>query len=111
MFLLHLACNPKPVVVPGYFTAQRPADAPPTCEQTLACYERCGPPAEECMLRCEQCAVKREVSLARAVSNCAAIKSCPDRECSEELCAPELAACRARYIGSPPVIDTFCPKP
>ena len=108
--LLPIACHPKPVVVPGYFTAQRPADAPPTCEQTLACYERCVPAVEECLLRCDQCGVSREVSRARAVSNCAAVAGCTDRACMEQQCASELATCKARYVGGPPVIDTFCPE-
>jgi hypothetical protein len=110
LLLLPLACHPKPVVVPGYFSAPRPANAPPTCDEVLACYARCAPPAEECMLLCEQCGVQREVARARAVSNCAAIKGCTDPECAEELCPSELATCKARHIGGPPVIDTFCPK-
>src|SRR5829696_1176809 len=89
-----LGCDPKPVVVPGYFSAKRPADAPPTCEQTLACYERCVPKLEECMLRCDQCGVSREVNRARAVANCAAINGCEDPVCREQQCAPELAACK-----------------
>lgn len=108
--LMPLACDPKPVVVPGYFTAQRPADAPPTCEETLACYARCGPPVEECRMRCDQCGVSRDVARARAVSNCAAIKGCTDPVCTEQQCAPELAACKARNVGGPPVMDTFCPR-
>jgi len=109
--LLPLACHPKPVVVPGYFTAQRPADAPPTCEETLACYARCeGPEAEECRLLCDQCGVQREVSRARAVSNCAAIKGCTDPVCTEQQCPSELATCKARWVGGPPVMDTYCPR-
>ena len=108
--MMLLSCHPKPVVMPGYFSAPRPANALPNCEETLACYARCGPPAEECMLRCEQCGVKREVARARAVSNCAAIQRCTDAACQEELCPTEMATCRTRHIGGPPVIDTFCPK-
>lgn len=107
--LLPLACNPKPVVMPGYFSQQRPANAPPTCEEVLACYARCVD--EECMMRCDQCGVSRDVSRARAVSNCAAIKGCTDPVCTELQCAPELATCKARHVGGPPVIDTFCPPP
>ena len=109
--LLAVSCHPKPVVVPGYFSAQRPANSPPTCEATLACYARCGPPAEDCMMRCDQCGVSRDVNRARAVSNCAAIKGCDDALCTEQQCAPELASCKARHVGGPPVIDTFCPGP
>ena len=109
--LLPLACNPKPVVMPGYFSAPRPANAPPNCEETLACYERCVPQVEECMLRCDQCGVSREVARARAVSNCAAIKGCSYPVCREQQCAAELATCKARHVGGPPVIDTFCPQP
>lgn len=104
-----IACDPKPVVVPGYFTAKRPANAPPTCEETLACYDRCVPGLEECLLLCDQCGVSREVSRARAVENCAALMGCTDRECIEQRCTSELATCKARYVGGPPVIDTFCP--
>ncbi len=111
VLLLPLACHPKPVVVPGYFTAERRIDAPPTCEETLACYARCVPLVEECMLRCEQCGVSREVAGARAVSNCATIKGCTDPVCTEQQCGRELAACKARYVSGPPVIDTFCPQP
>lgn len=106
-----LACDPKPVVVPSYFTAQRPADAPPICEELLACYARCAPPVEDCRLRCDQCGVSREVARARAVSNCAAIKGCADPVCTEQYCASELAACKVRNVSGPPVIDTFCPRP
>lgn len=109
--VLPIACHPKPVVVPSYFTAPRPADAPPTCEETLACYERCAPNVEECLMRCDQCGVSREVKRARAVSNCAAIKGCTDPVCREQQCAPELTTCKTRNVGGPPVIDTFCPKP
>lgn len=108
--LLPLACQPKPVVMPGYFSAPRPKDAPPNCAETLACYARCGPPAEECMLICEQCGVGREVARARAVSNCAAINGCTDQECTDLRCPNEMATCKARHIGGPPVIDTFCSK-
>lgn len=110
--LLPLACNPKPVVIPGYFSQQRPANAPPTCEETLACYAQCGLAGEDCMMRCDQCGVSRDVARARAVSNCAAIKGCDDDPvCREQQCAAELATCKARHVGGPPVIDTFCPKP
>lgn len=110
LMLLALACQPKPVVVPGYFSAQRPADGPPTCEENLACYARCVD--EECRLRCDQCGVSRDVTRARAVSNCAAIQGCGDDPvCREQRCAAELATCKARHIGGPPVIDTFCPQP
>jgi hypothetical protein len=109
--LVIVSCHPKPVVMPGYFSQPRPANAPPNCEETLACYARCLPFDEECPLRCDQCGVSREVSRARAVSNCSAIKGCTDQACTEQQCASELATCRARFVGGPPVIDTFCPTP
>lgn len=109
--MLPLACHPKPVVTPGYFSQQRPVGGPPTCDETLACYARCGPPADDCMMLCDQCGVSRDVARARAVSNCAAIKGCDDPVCTEQQCASELATCQARHVGGPPVIDTFCPKP
>lgn len=107
--LLLFACDPKPPVTPSYFTASRPADAPPPCEETLACYARCIPLVDECMLRCDQCGASSEVARARAVSNCAAIHACADQACTEQQCAPQLAGCTARRAGGPPVIDTFCP--
>ncbi len=63
------------------------------------------------MMVCDQCGVSREVARARAVSNCAAIKGCEDALCAEQQCPTELATCKARHVGGPPVVDTFCPKP
>src|SRR5690606_10422211 len=96
------ACAPKQPLQASYFTAPPDPDAPASCSDTLACYRRCAPLTEECMLLCDRESHPRQVELARAVHHCSARHGCTDQACTDELCAPELRACTAPAVAPAP---------
>lgn len=86
--------QPKQPLQPSYFTAQRPAGAPATCQETIDCYAQCRPLIEECLIQCDQRSAGRDVERARAVSYCGARNHCSaDRACEQQHCAAELEVC------------------
>ena len=95
VILAAIACQPKQPLQPSYFSATRPAGAPATCGETLACYDACQPLTEECMLTCDQQGAPADVTRAREASYCIAQSGCGDRTCADERCAPQLSACNA----------------
>lgn len=99
---LALACAPKQPLQPSFFTAPKDPNAPAGCRDTLACYARCEPLTEECMLLCDQNGQPRQVELARAVHYCSARHGCADPACTDERCAPELQACTGSAVAPPP---------
>lgn len=100
--VLVVACQPKQPLQPSYFTAPPDPNAPASCGDTLACYGRCAPLTEECMLLCDRQAHPRQTELARAVHFCSARHGCTDQTCTDERCAPELQACTAPAVAPAP---------
>ena len=88
-----MACQPQQPLQASYFTAKDP-NAPATCRQTLACYDRCAPLTEECMLLCDRASYAQAVDAARQVSYCTAQQGCTEQACTEQRCGAQLAACR-----------------
>lgn len=109
ILVLVLGCQPKQPLQPSFFTAQRPADAPADCSETLVCYARCTPLTEECMLLCDQRSYAQSVEKARAVSYCSAQHGCGDQACTDERCAAELQACTG--TRSAPAPSAMQPQP
>lgn len=102
-FLL-LACKqPKQPLQPSYFHAERPANAPASCQETIDCYAQCRPLVEECLIQCDQRSSGQDVERARAVSYCGARNNCSaDRACEQQHCVEELEACTAPRFVPPP---------
>jgi hypothetical protein len=96
------ACAPQQPLQPSFFTAKQDPNAPVGCGETLACYARCQPVSEECMLLCDQKGQPRQVELARQVSYCGARNGCEDQACIDERCAPEMQACTGPAGASAP---------
>jgi hypothetical protein len=96
LFALVVGCQPKQPLQPSFFTAPKDPHAPVGCSDTLVCYSQCTPLTEECMLLCDQKGQPRQVELARQVHYCSARHGCADQACTDERCAPELAACTGR---------------
>jgi len=99
--LLAASCQPKQPLQASYFNAEKAKQGPATCGDTLACYGKCEPMTEECMLLCDQKGHPKRVELARAVTYCSAQHGCTadDRSCIDAKCATEIQACTA-----PPVV-------
>ena len=102
LLVLLAGCQPRQPLQPSYFTMPPDPNAPVDCEATLACYARCEPLTEECMLLCDQHGQPRQVELARAVTYCSAQHGCSDQACTDERCATELAACAPPPPAPPP---------
>lgn len=89
-----LACQPRQVNEPGYFTQKQPPNARLDCKETLDCYAQCVPLVEECMLRCDERSSYYPVQRARTAANCTAQTGCAgDKECEQERCGTEILAC------------------
>ena len=99
--LLAASCQPKQPLQASYFNADKAKQGPASCGDTLACYGKCEPMTEECMLLCDQEGHPKRVELARAVTYCSAQHGCTadDRSCIDAKCSSEIQACTA-----PPVV-------
>ena len=95
-----VACQPKQPLQPSYFTTNKNPHPPASCSDTLACYSRCAPVTEECMLLCDQHSQSPHTDQARAVTYCSAQHGCTDAACTDAKCSSEMQACLARPPGA-----------
>ena len=97
------ACQPKQPLQASYFNADKEKQAPPKCGETLACYGKCDPLTEECMLLCDQKTHARQAELARAVTYCSARHGCADDQaCIDEKCGKEKQMCVSPTVAPAP---------
>ena len=99
-----VACQPKQPLQASYFNADKAKQGPPSCGETLACYAKCEPATEECMLICDQRVPQQRAQLARAVTYCGAQHGCSadDEPCMNAKCDREVNACTNPQVAPAP---------